>query len=53
MISFFRQNRVTALQRKYDKLMKEAYELRSNPEISQQKQLEAQAVQREIINRSI
>lgn len=33
--------------------MKEAYDhARSNPEVSQQKQLEAQEIQREIINRS-
>ena len=33
--------------------MKEAYDFaRSNPELSQQKQLEAQAIQREIITRS-
>jgi len=39
------------MQKKYDRLMKEAYDLsKSNPEESLKKQKEAQEIQRQIIN---
>lgn len=54
MIKFFKQSKINSLQKKYDKLMKESYDLaRSNPDQSQQKSLEAQAIQREIISESL
>ncbi|WP_462253518.1 Lacal_2735 family protein [Ekhidna sp.] len=54
MIKLFKQNRVSLLQKKYDKLMREAYDLaRSNPAESQQKQIEAQEIQRQIIDKTL
>ncbi|MEO9483065.1 MAG: Lacal_2735 family protein [Ekhidna sp.] len=54
MIKLFKASKVTSLQKKYDKLMKEAYDLsKSNPEMSQQKQLEAQEIQRQIISQPL
>ncbi|MEO1255515.1 MAG: Lacal_2735 family protein [Bacteroidota bacterium] len=50
MIKFFRQNKVETLKRKYDKIMKEAYDLsKSNPDASLIKQKEAQEIQRKIV----
>lgn len=50
MLKLFKTSKVSSLQKKYDRLMKEAYDLsRSNPDESLRKQQEAQAVQREII----
>ncbi|MEO9869840.1 Lacal_2735 family protein [Ekhidna sp.] len=50
MINLFKSSKVSSLQKKYDKLMKEAYDLsKSNPEESLRKQKQAQEVQREII----
>ncbi len=54
MIKLFKQSKINSLQKKYDKLMKESYDLaRSNPDQSQEKQLEAQAVKREIISQTL
>ena len=54
MINIFQTSKLSSLQKKYDRLMKEAYDLsKSNPEVSQQKQLEAQEVQRQIISRPL
>jgi len=50
MFKIFKTTSVSSLQRKYDKLMKEAYELsKSNPEESLKKQKEAQEIQKKII----
>ena len=50
MINFFKKNKVDSLRRKYDQLMKEAYDLsKSNPDESLNKQKEAQEVQRKIL----
>ncbi|WP_370088137.1 Lacal_2735 family protein [Ekhidna sp.] len=50
MIKFFRSSQVNSLQKKYDRLMKEAYELsKSNPDESLRKQKEAQEVKRKLI----
>lgn len=51
MLSLFKSSKISSLQKKYDKLMKEAYELsKSNPEASLQKQKEAQEIQRQLIS---
>ncbi len=50
MIKFFKQSKVDSLRKKYDKLMKEAYDLsKYNPDESLRKQKEAQEVQRKIL----
>lgn len=50
MLNLFKSSKVSSLQKKYDKLMKEAYDLsKSNPEESLRKQKEAQEVQRKLI----
>ncbi|MEQ9466763.1 MAG: Lacal_2735 family protein [Ekhidna sp.] len=50
MLKLFKTSKVNSLQKKYDRLMKEAYDLsRSNPDESLQKQKEAQEIQRQII----
>ncbi|MEP0985710.1 Lacal_2735 family protein [Ekhidna sp.] len=50
MLNLFKRNSATSLQKKYDKLMKEAYVLsKSNPEESKKKQVEAQELQKLII----
>ena len=53
MIKLFRKPNVESLQRKYDKLMHEAYILsRANPEESMKRQMQALEVQRDILARS-
>ncbi|SNS42628.1 hypothetical protein SAMN05421640_0089 [Ekhidna lutea] len=50
MLNLFKSSKVNSLQKKYDRLMKEAYDLsKSNPDESLQKQKEAQEIQRKII----
>ncbi|MEQ8906942.1 Lacal_2735 family protein [Ekhidna sp.] len=50
MIKLFKTSKVNSLQKKYDRLMNEAYYLsKSNPEESFKKQQEAQEIQRKII----
>jgi ATP-dependent protease HslVU (ClpYQ) peptidase subunit len=50
MLSLFKSAKISSLQKKYDKLMKEAYDLsKSNPTDSQKKQLEAQEIRKKII----
>ena len=50
MLNLFKSSKVSSMQKKYDRLMKEAYELsKSNPEESLKKQKEAQEIQRQII----
>lgn len=53
MIKFFRKSKVEFLQRKYDKLMHEAYILsKANPEESMKKQMQAMKVQRDILSKN-
>lgn len=53
MLNVFRTSR-GSLQKKYDKLMKEAYQLsKVNPQESMLKQKEAQKVQLQLIERTI
>ncbi|WP_424962524.1 Lacal_2735 family protein [Ekhidna sp.] len=53
MIKFFKKSNVESLQRKYDKLMHEAYVLsKSNPEESMKRQVQALEVQRDILSKS-
>ncbi|WP_425389509.1 Lacal_2735 family protein [Ekhidna sp.] len=50
MLNLFKSSKVSAMQKKYDRLMKEAYYLsKSNPEESLKKQKEAQEIQQKII----
>lgn len=50
MLNLFKSSKVTSLQKKYDRLMKEAYDLsKSNPQASLEKQREAQQIQQKII----
>ncbi len=50
MLKLFKSSKVDSMQKKYDRLMKEAYDLsKSNPEESLRKQKEAQEIQRKII----
>jgi len=50
MLNIFKSSKVNSLQKKYDKLMKEAYDLsKSNPGESLKKQREAQEVQKRLI----
>ncbi|WP_425389590.1 Lacal_2735 family protein [Ekhidna sp.] len=52
MIKFFKKSNVESLQRKYDKLMHEAYVLaKANPEESMKRQKQALEVQRDILSR--
>ena len=52
MFNIFKSTSVSSLQKKYEKLMKEAYELtRSNPTESKKKQEEAQEIQKQLIVR--
>lgn len=50
MLNLFKSSKISSLQKKYDKLMKEAYDLsKTNPADSQKKQLEAQEIRKKII----
>ncbi|WP_462253538.1 Lacal_2735 family protein [Ekhidna sp.] len=50
MLGFFRKSDVTNLQKKYDKLMHEAYILsKANPSESMERQKEALEIQRQIV----
>lgn len=50
MLNFFKKSNVSSLQRKYDKLMHEAYVLsKANPDESMEKQKQALEIQREIL----
>ena len=50
MLNLFKSSKISTLQKKYDKLMKEAYALsKTNPEASLEKQKEAQEIQRKLI----
>lgn len=50
MLGFLKSSKIGSLQKKYDKLVKEAYDLsKSNPIESQKKQMEAQEIRKEII----
>lgn len=50
MLNIFKTSKVNSLQKKYDRLMKEAYDLaKSNPDESLRKQKEAQQIQQQII----
>ncbi|NQZ74745.1 MAG: Lacal_2735 family protein [Ekhidna sp.] len=52
MFKFFRKNKVEALEKKYNKLMQEAYILcKANPEESWKKQQEAIEVRKQIIEK--
>ena len=52
MFGLFQKSKVALLQKKYDKLMREAYHLsKANPKASLQKQREAQEIHKQIINR--
>ena len=51
MFKIFKTTSISSLQKKYDKLMKEAYELsKADPQKSQAKQLEAQELNKQIIS---
>lgn len=50
MLHLFKRDKTGTLQKKYDRLMKEAYVLsKVNPEEGMKKQLEAQEIQKQII----
>lgn len=50
MLNFFKSSKISSLQKKYDKLLKEAYDLsKVNPDASMEKQKEAQEIQRKMI----
>lgn len=50
MLNLFKSSKISSLQKKYDKLMKEAYDLsKSNPEKSLERQSQAQEIQLKMI----
>lgn len=54
MLNMFKSRSRNALQKKYDRLIREAYQLSgSNPDESMLKQKEAQEIQLQIITRSV
>ncbi|MEO1255514.1 MAG: Lacal_2735 family protein [Bacteroidota bacterium] len=54
MFKLFKPTSVSSLQRKYDKLMKEAYDLsKSNPDESTKKQKEAHEIHKQLIAKRV
>lgn len=50
MINLFKSSSLNSLQKKYDKLMKEAYDLsKTDPSSSQEKQAEAHQIHKRIL----